>query len=108
MSKANIEYKVDKELPHWWTDLFYVPTPSRGVLHVWMRNFLVFKYMVWATTIWVFVEPLLYLLAIGYGIGSMVESVHGEPYIKFFFPAFMVTSGMLISYFETSVKKIKK
>src|SRR5690606_35712212 len=50
----------------------------------------------------------LYLGAIGYGLGSMVEEIEGRSYLQFFFPALMVASGMIVSYFESTYSSYAK
>lgn len=69
---------------------------------VWQRNFLYFRYNIWVAVLWIFVEPVLMLFAIGYGVGGLIGDVGGVPYIEFFLPALMCSSGMMISFFEGS------
>ncbi len=47
-------------------------------------------------------EPLLYLLAIGYGLGSLVGMVDGMPYVRFFAPAIITITMMMTAFFETT------
>jgi lipooligosaccharide transport system permease protein len=74
----------------------------RGILCVWQRNFLYFRYTLWVSTLWVIGEPLLFMYAIGYGLGGYVGEIHGVSYAEFFFPALMVASAMLVAYFEST------
>ncbi|MCB0384576.1 MAG: ABC transporter permease [Bdellovibrionales bacterium] len=83
-------------------DVFSFPSWGRGVWAVWLRNFLYFRHTVVISVFWVVFEPLLYLLAIGYGVGYFVGEIDGVPYSHFFFPALMATSGMFVSFFEGS------
>ncbi len=47
-----------------------------------------------------FVDALLYLFAIGMGIGSYVKEVDGVPYINFIAPAILAISVMNSAFFE--------
>ncbi len=73
-----------------------------GVLAVWQRNFLYFRYTIWVTLLWVLLEPALMLFAIGYGLGSMIGEVNGIPYVEFFVPSLACFSGMVVSFFEAA------
>ncbi len=83
-------------------DIFNFSIPTSGSFIVWKRNFLYFKYTLMISFLWVFVEPLLFLGAIGYGLGSMIQEADGRPYLEFFFPALMVASGMMVAFFEAT------
>ncbi|MES3036652.1 MAG: ABC transporter permease [Bdellovibrionota bacterium] len=71
-----------------------------GVWKVWRRNFLVFRKTWLVSLFWVVIEPLMYLGAIGYGLGSFVNQVEGKPYVLFFFPALLCTTSMMVPFFE--------
>lgn len=45
-------------------------------------------------------EPILYLLALGFGLGTFVKEINGIPYIKFIAPALVSISIMYNSFFE--------
>lgn len=80
--------------------MFHFPSFGMGVFAVWQRNFTYFKYSFWVSVMWLFIEPILYLLAFGYGLGKYVSPVGGQEYVEFFFPGLMVGSAMLVSFFE--------
>ncbi|MCB0408387.1 MAG: ABC transporter permease [Bdellovibrionales bacterium] len=79
---------------------FTFPSFGYGAFAVWMRNYLYFKYTIWVSILWLFVEPVLYLLAFGYGLGKYIDQVNGQPYIEFFYPGLMIGSAMLVSFYE--------
>ncbi len=81
-------------------DIFYFPQFGRGILSVWRRDFLYFRYTILTTLAWIFVEPLLYVFAFGYGLGHFVEHINGMSYIRYIAPAIMATSGMFVGFFE--------
>jgi lipooligosaccharide transport system permease protein len=45
-------------------------------------------------------EPVLYLLALGFGLGGFVEPIDGAPYIHFIAPALVAVSMMFSAYYE--------
>lgn len=82
------------------SDLFRFPTWGKGAWYVWRRNFLYFRYSIWISLLWAFIEPLLYLFAFGYGLGQFIGTVDGKPYIEFFFPGLMLGSAMMVAFYE--------
>lgn len=47
-----------------------------------------------------FVEPVLYLLALGVGLGAFVKEINGVPYIKFIAPGIIASSSMFAATYE--------
>ncbi|MFQ6067985.1 MAG: ABC transporter permease [Candidatus Bathyarchaeia archaeon] len=45
-------------------------------------------------------EPILYLLALGFGLGGFVQLIDGESYIQFIAPALVAVSMMFSAFFE--------
>lgn len=74
---------------------------SFGAVHVWQRNRDTFLRM-WRTESWPpVVEPLLNLLAIGFGIGAYVSGITGsESYLHFVAPGFVASSLLFSASFE--------
>lgn len=68
--------------------------------HVWFRNLLVFRKNIKVNFLPPFVEPLLYLGAIGFGIGTYVGEVDGISFVRFIAPAILAASVMNASFFE--------
>lgn len=74
---------------------------SRAVLRAWrlvQRNLLVYRHT-WMVLFSGFFEPIFYLLAVGYGIGSLVGEVQviggrAVPYAAFVAPAMLATSAL--------------
>lgn len=84
----------------WLDDLFYFPRFGRGVWCVWRRDFLYFRYTFWTAVAWIFLEPLLYLFALGYGLGHFIDNIQGMRYAEFIAPAMLATTGMFVAFFE--------
>lgn len=72
----------------------------RGAMHVWSRNLRVFRKNIVVNLLPPFVEPVLYLGAIGFGIGSYVGEVEGMSFVQFIAPAILAASVMNASFFE--------
>lgn len=75
-------------------------------LHVWARNRDVYL-ITWKTNlIPPMIEPILYLLAFGAGVGALVKQVvyRGDPvgYAMFIAPGLLATQVMFQSFFETT------
>lgn len=71
-----------------------------NVYHLWFRNIRVFRKNVKINLLPPFIEPLLYLGAIGFGIGTYVGEVDGIPFVRFISPAILAASVMNASFFE--------
>ena len=67
---------------------------------VWRRNLLVWRKLAIASVLGNIADPLLYMLALGYGIGSLVGEVGGMSYIAFIGTGMVCQSAMFTSSFE--------
>jgi lipooligosaccharide transport system permease protein len=47
-----------------------------------------------------FIEPVLYLVAMGMGLGVFVQDINGQPYIKFIGPGIVASSSMFAAVYE--------
>lgn len=74
--------------------------PTRLAWKVWQRNRDVFFKTYLVNFVPPFIEPLLYLLALGYGLGMFVGEIDGVPYVSFIAPALLAISMMNSSFFE--------
>lgn len=82
------------------TSVFSLPRVSRRAVKVWQRNFEVFC-KTWKVNFFPpFIEALLYLSAIGLGIGTYVGAIDGVPYITYIAPAILAISAMNSAFFE--------
>src|SRR5690606_23524887 len=59
------------------------PKPSRLSLAVLRRNFLVWRKTASSTVLGDVLDPMIVLLALGYGLGGLLPSIDGVPYITF-------------------------
>jgi len=77
-----------------------VPKLTYRVWKVWRRNFDVFMKTIRVNFLPSLLEPILYLLALGFGLGVFVQNIEGVPYINFIAPALVAISVMYGSFFE--------
>jgi lipooligosaccharide transport system permease protein len=71
-----------------------------AILRIFARHMAVFK-KIWFTNIMFnFIEPLLYLSAMGYGLGSFVQDIEGLAYIQYIAPGMVASSAMFAASFE--------
>jgi lipooligosaccharide transport system permease protein len=79
---------------------FTIPKLTYRVWTVWHRNFDVFLKTLKVNFLPSLLEPILYLLAFGFGLGGFIPSIQGQSYIAFIAPALVAISVMNGSFFE--------
>jgi len=79
---------------------FSIPRLSYRVWRVWHRNFDVFTKTIKVNFLPSLLEPILYLLAFGFGLGGFIPNIQGQSYIAFIAPALVAISIMNGSFFE--------
>ncbi|MBI5057335.1 MAG: ABC transporter permease [Nitrospirae bacterium] len=72
----------------------------KRAFRIWQRNFTVYKKLYLSSIAFNFVEPVLYLVAMGLGLGGLVKDVNGVPYIKFIAPGLIASSAMFATASE--------
>ncbi len=68
---------------------------------VWRRNFSVWKKLLIPSIFGNFGEPLIYLIALGYGLGRYVGTLDGIPYVVFLASGIVCSSAMNTASFES-------
>jgi lipooligosaccharide transport system permease protein len=76
------------------------PQLSGRFIPVWRRNLLVWRKLAIASVLGNIADPLLYMLALGYGIGALVGEVGGMSYVAFIGTGMVCQSAMFTSSFE--------
>lgn len=74
--------------------------PRLRFIAVWQRNFLVWKKLAIPSLVGNIAEPLITLVAFGFGVGALVGQVHGVPYIQFLASGAVCMSVMMAASFE--------
>ena len=69
---------------------------------VWLRNYRVWRKHIASTLIGNLGQPLLFLLAMGYGLGKQVGEIEGLTYLQFLAPGLVASSVMYSAAFETT------
>ncbi|MCZ7664333.1 MAG: ABC transporter permease [Thermoleophilia bacterium] len=73
---------------------------GRRFLQVWYRDAYVFRRL-WKTNLLPpLIEPYLYLLALGLGVGFYISTIDGVDYLSFVAPGILVTTSILQATFE--------
>jgi len=81
-------------------ETFKPPELTYRVWKVWRRNFDVFM-KTWKVNFFPpLLEPIFYLVAMGFGVGQFVKSIEGLSYLQFIAPALVAITTMNSSFFE--------
>ncbi len=80
--------------------IYRLPSFSVRFVPVWRRNLLVWRKLAIASVIGNIAEPMITLLAFGYGLGSLLQTIDGVPYIEFLASGSICMSVMMASSFE--------
>ncbi len=78
------------------------PRVRRGAFHVLGHNYAVFRQALIQNLFWIGIEPLIYLYAVGFGIGKLVPEIQGVSYFDYFFPGLIAITAMIVTSYETT------
>lgn len=78
------------------------PNRFRRLRAVWLRHVRVYSKSLISNALPPFLEPIIFLVGIGMGLGQYVGSMDGVPYIQYLATGLMVTAAMFTSAFECS------
>jgi lipooligosaccharide transport system permease protein len=81
--------------------IYAMPEFSLRFLPIWRRNYLVWKKLAAASVLGNIADPLITLIAFGYGLGSLLQNVNGIPYIHFLASGSICMSIMMAASFES-------
>ena len=79
---------------------FRAPRLSWRFRHVWRRNFLVWRKLAVPAMLGNLADPMLYMLGLGFGLGSLLPQVNGTSYITFLAAGTVAYSTMNSATFE--------
>jgi lipooligosaccharide transport system permease protein len=71
-----------------------------GWFPVWRRNFLVWKKLALPSLLGNLADPMIYMLGLGYGLGGLLPSLDGQPYVAFLSAGIICASTMNAASFE--------
>ena len=80
---------------------YRLPGLSLRFIPVWRRNLLVWRKLAVASVIGNIAEPMITLLAFGYGLGSLLQQIEGVPYIEYLASGSICMSVMMAASFES-------
>ncbi|MCX7966397.1 MAG: ABC transporter permease [Syntrophorhabdaceae bacterium] len=72
----------------------------KRAFRVWQRHFSVYTRLYKSSIALNFVEPVLYLVAFGIGLGVYIRDINGVPYIKYIAPGIVASSSMFAATYE--------
>jgi len=67
------------------------------------RHELVWRKLIWSSLVTNVANPLLFLLAFGFGLGRFIGTVDGTPYLAFVVPGMVAYSALFAASFETTI-----
>ncbi|HTD91014.1 MAG TPA: ABC transporter permease [Burkholderiales bacterium] len=73
---------------------------SLRFVHVWRRNLLVWRKLAIPSVLGNLADPLLYMVGLGYGLGSMLPQMQGVNYVAFLAGGVVCSSTMNTATFE--------
>lgn len=73
---------------------------SLRFLHVWRRNLLVWRKLAIPSVLGNLADPLLYMVGLGYGLGSLMPAMQGGSYVAFLAGGVVCSSTMMTASFE--------
>lgn len=84
------------------------PRPSRLSLAVLRRNFLVWRKTALTTVLGDVLDPMVVLLALGYGLGKLLPAIDGVPYITFLAAGSICMGALYGASFEATYSAFSK
>jgi lipooligosaccharide transport system permease protein len=81
-------------------DLSRLPVLSSLCLTVWQRDMDVYKKTFKVNVVPPLLEPILYLVALGFGLGIFIKEIDGVPYTRFIAPGLFSITTMYAAFFE--------
>ncbi|HVL76053.1 MAG TPA: ABC transporter permease [Noviherbaspirillum sp.] len=81
--------------------LYAPPAFSLRFVPIWRRNFLVWRKLAGPSLLGNIAEPLITLIAFGYGLGSLLQQIDGVPYIEYLASGAICMSVMMAASFES-------
>ncbi len=72
----------------------------KRAMRVWQRHFMVYTKLYKSSIALNFVEPVMYLVAMGFGLGGYISEINGKPYINFIAPGIIASSSMFATVYE--------
>jgi len=72
-----------------------------GWIPVWQRNFGVWRKFALPSMLGNLADPMIYMLGLGYGLGALLPTLNGQPYVAFLASGILCASTMNAATFES-------
>lgn len=72
----------------------------KRAFRVWQRHLTVYGKLYKSSVTMNFIEPVMYLVALGLGLGAYVREINGMPYLNFIAPGIICSSAMFAAALE--------
>ncbi|MCX8030168.1 MAG: ABC transporter permease [Thermodesulfovibrionales bacterium] len=72
----------------------------KKAIRVWQRHFTLYRKIFKSSLVLNFVDPILYLAALGLGLGFFIKDINGIPYLRFIAPGIIASSAMFATVYE--------
>ncbi|MDH5258542.1 MAG: ABC transporter permease [Gammaproteobacteria bacterium] len=79
---------------------YRLPRFSRNALIIWNRNIRVWVKLIGPALVLHFIEPLIYLFGLGFGLGVFVGDINNIPYLTFLASGLVASSAMMTASLE--------
>ncbi|MCB0390755.1 MAG: ABC transporter permease [Bdellovibrionales bacterium] len=76
---------------------------TKNFLLISNRNYSAFKKSLGVSLIWIYSEPLIMFLVLGYGIGALIDRIEGGSYLKFITPGFILATLLQVTFYESGL-----
>ncbi|HCY62076.1 MAG TPA: nodulation protein NodJ [Oxalobacteraceae bacterium] len=80
--------------------VYRLPQFTLRFVPIWRRNFMVWKKLAKASVLGNIADPLITLIAFGYGLGGLLKSIDGIPYLHYLASGSICMSIMMAASFE--------
>jgi lipooligosaccharide transport system permease protein len=74
----------------------------KRAFRVWQRHWTVYTKLYKSSFALNFIEPALYLVAMGFGLGAFVQEINGRPYVAFIAPGIVASSSVFAAVYENT------
>jgi lipooligosaccharide transport system permease protein len=109
MAKTLTAARPEAQPPSLLRDLFRVPDVRLSkAIRLWQRDATIYKHTFQFNILPNFLEPFLYLLAMGLGLGAYLARIKGYRYIDFIAPGLVATAAMFGTTFEVTFNAFVK
>jgi lipooligosaccharide transport system permease protein len=79
-----------------------LPSP-RLIFAVVLRQYIVWRKLIWSAVVSNIFNPVLFLFAFGFGLGRFIDTMEGVSYMAFVVPGMIGYAAMFAASFETSI-----